>query len=158
MKNLMLALILSLFISVSLGQTVKLKKSDFEPQTDAYVQRYLDLDIFSGVVLVAQNGKPVYHKAFGYADRSKKVANTIFTHFDIGSMNKTFTKTAVLQLVRDGLLNLNDKLGQFLDGFPEEASEQVTIGQLLNQKEDTVKKALYRLLARLKGQLEISHV
>jgi RNA polymerase sigma-70 factor (ECF subfamily) len=34
----------------------------------------------------------------------------------------------------------------------------VEIGQLLNQKEDTVKKTLYRLLARLKGQLEIFHV
>jgi len=75
------------------------KPTQLESKVDALVKQYQDLDIFSGVVLVAEKGKPKYYKAFGMANREKKQANTLTTKFDIGSMNKSFTKTLILQLI-----------------------------------------------------------
>lgn len=100
-------------------------------QIDTLVRQYQDLDIFSGVVLVAEQGKPVYHKAFGLADRESKRKNTLDTKFDIGSMNKAFTKVVILRLVSQGKLHLDDLLGKFLDGFDPVAGQKVTVQMLL---------------------------
>ena len=99
---------------------------------NALVKQYQDLDIFSGIVLVAEKGSPKYHKAFGLANRETNTANTINTKFDIGSMNKSFTKTIILQLIEEGKLNVTDKLGQYISGFPEIAANKITITDLLN--------------------------
>ncbi len=112
-----------------------LSKADRERigrETDALVKAYTDLDIFSGVVLIAQDGKPFYHKAFGLANRETKTPNTTNTRFDIGSMNKSMTKVIVLQMVNEGKLKLSDPLGKYLDGFTPEIAEKVTVEHLLN--------------------------
>ncbi len=108
-----------------------LRSDSFEKSVDDLVQAYTDLGIFSGVVLVAEEGKPVYHKAFGLADRSTGRMNTTETRFDIGSMNKSFTKVAVLKLIHEDKLSMDDPLGKYLDGFSREVSENVTIRHLL---------------------------
>lgn len=116
---------------ISQNSPVLDKIENFEGKVDALIQQYRELDLFAGVVLVAERGTPAYHKAFGYADRQHKLKNTLDTKFDIGSMNKAFTKVAVLSLVNDGKLALTDPLGKFLDGFGPVASKQVTVEQLL---------------------------
>lgn len=105
-----------------------------EKKIDALVQQYMALDIFSGVVTVAVKGKPVYNKAFGMADREKNIPNTPNTCFDIGSMNKGFTKAVILNLANEGKLKLSDPLGKFLDGFPETPSRKVTVNHLLRHE------------------------
>lgn len=111
-----------------------LRSPDFESKVDELVSEYEALDIFSGVVLVADDGKPVYHKAFGLANREEDIPNTLDTHFDIGSMNKSFTKVLILKLVNEGKLSLDDKLGDYLSGFPKKAAENITIQHLLNHQ------------------------
>ena len=69
---------------------------------DAVIQDYIDLDIFSGIVLVAEKGNITYHKAFGLANRENNTPNTLNAIFDIGSMNKTFTSIVVRQLIAEG--------------------------------------------------------
>ena len=140
-KTLIIAsLILLLFVSCNAQkaklQTEKeiLNKSELEPKIDELVKQYQNLDIFSGVVLLAEKGKIIYHKAFGLANREKNISNTLDTKFDIGSMNKTFTKIVVLQLAEEGKLNLNDNLGKYLDKFSKEASQKITINHLLNHE------------------------
>lgn len=120
----------------SFGQSTPVLSSidHLDQKVDALVQQYRDLDLFAGVVLVAERGTPVYHKAFGYADRTTQRPNTLNTHFDIGSMNKAFTKVAVLSLVRDGKLHLDDPLDKFLDGFGPVAGKKVTVEQLLEHR------------------------
>ena len=89
-------------------------------------------DKFSGDVLVARAGKIALQKAYGLADREKHVANTVDTRFRIGSMNKMFTATAVLQLVGDGKLDLAAPLGKYLPDYPnKEVATKVTIRHLL---------------------------
>ena len=90
-------------------------------------------DEFSGVVLVAKNGTPVLEKAFGLADRDRKIANRIDTKFNLGSINKSFTALAISQLASAGKLSLNDPIGKYLPGYPNKnASQKVTVQHLLD--------------------------
>lgn len=89
-------------------------------------------DRFSGAVLVAHDGKPVFEQAYGLADREHHLANTLDTRFRIGSMNKMFTATAVLQLVEAGKVKLDAPLATYLPDYPnKELASKVTIHHLL---------------------------
>jgi CubicO group peptidase (beta-lactamase class C family) len=80
----------------------------------AYVERLAARDAFSGTVLVAKNGVPLYRAAFGEANKDFGVKNTLDTKFNLGSMNKMFTAVAVMQLVEAGKVSLEDTLGKFM--------------------------------------------
>lgn len=89
-------------------------------------------DRFSGAVLIARDGKPVFEEAYGFADREHHIANTLDTRFRLGSMNKMFTATAVLQLVQTGKVKLDAPLATYLPDYPnKELASKVTIHQLL---------------------------
>jgi len=97
------------------------------------IEQEVAADRFSGAVLVAKNGKPIYSAAYGLADREKKIPNTLTTKFRIGSMNKMLTATAVLQLNQAGKLQLTDPLGKYLTDYPnKDVATKVTIEQLLS--------------------------
>jgi len=99
---------------------------------DQLLDELVAKDEFSGTVLVAKNGKPLYQKAVGYADKGLKVANQIDTKFNLGSMNKMFTGTAIMQLLQQGKLKLDDKVGKFLPDYPNpDVRDKVTIHHLL---------------------------
>ena len=101
---------------------------------DAYFTKLTADDQFSGVALVAKNGVPVFFKAYGYADREKKIANTIRTRFNLGSVNKTFTQVAIRQLINVGKLSNTDTLGKFFPDYPQEVSRVATVEQLLTMR------------------------
>jgi D-alanyl-D-alanine carboxypeptidase len=87
---------------------------------------------FSGTALVARNGNPIFTATYGLADRDTKTPNQLGTKFRIGSMNKMFTATAVLQLVQAGKINLTDPMGKYLADYPnKDVASKVTIHQLL---------------------------
>jgi D-alanyl-D-alanine carboxypeptidase len=87
---------------------------------------------FSGAVLVAKDGAPVLERAYGLADREHNVRNTMDTKFRIGSMNKMFTATAVMQLVQAGKIDLGKPFGTYVMDYPNKTvSSQVTIRHLL---------------------------
>ncbi len=87
---------------------------------------------FSGSVLVANNGKILFHETCGYADKRFKVFNKPDTKFNLGSLNKSFTAVAILQLAEEGKLGIDDTIGKYLDYFPKDIGGKVTIRQLLN--------------------------
>lgn len=87
---------------------------------------------FSGTALVAKDGKPIFTGAYGMADREKQVPNTLDTKFRIGSMNKMFTATAIVQLAQAAKLKLDEPLIRALPDYPNKAyASKVTIQQLL---------------------------
>ena len=94
--------------------TRRLTDAQLVEQLRAYVERLASRDVFSGTVLLARAGKPLYRAAFGEANKDFGVRNTVSTKFNLGSMNKMFTAVAVLQLVEAGKLSLDDTLGKFL--------------------------------------------
>jgi CubicO group peptidase (beta-lactamase class C family) len=89
-------------------------------------------DAFSGVVLVARDGAPIYQKAVGLADREHGRPNTLGTRFSLASLTKMFTSVAVLQLVQAGKVRLDAPLGTYLTDYPNrDVAQKVTIHQLL---------------------------
>jgi len=98
---------------------------------DDYISPLVAADTFSGTVLVAKSGTRMFERAYGLADRSQRVANTMATRFNIGSINKAFTKTAIGQLVAHGTLALTDTIGTRLPDYPNADAKPATISQLL---------------------------
>lgn len=110
------------------------ERSDFVSKIDPLVQEYIDLGIFSGVVLIADHGNAIFHKAYGLADRESGKPNELGTLFDIGSMNKTFTQVVVKQLAEEGKLKLSDRLMDHVPGFEDPRVKEVTIEHLLEHR------------------------
>ena len=97
---------------------------------EKYMNAQVNIKEFSGVVLVSEKGKIIYHKAFGYADLEWNLANTLNSKFEIGSLTKQFTAAAILQLAEQRKLNLNDPLSAYFPGYPK--GDSVTLDMLLN--------------------------
>lgn len=87
---------------------------------------------FIGSVLVAKNGKVIFEKAYGEADRSTKELNTVDTKFGIGSVTKQFTSMLIMQLVEENKIQLTDTIGTYLPYLPKEKAKHITIHQLLS--------------------------
>jgi CubicO group peptidase (beta-lactamase class C family) len=87
---------------------------------------------FSGSVLVARHGKPVFIDVRGMQDREKKIPNRLDTKFNLGSMNKMFTAVAVAQLAQQGKLKFSDAVGRHIPDYPNaEVAKKVAIQHLL---------------------------
>jgi D-alanyl-D-alanine carboxypeptidase len=99
---------------------------------DGYLSKLAAADVFSGVALVAKGDTPLFHQAYGLADRANRIPNTIRTRFNIGSINKTFTKVAIAQLVQAGKLANTDTLAKFFPDYPQAVSGSATVQQLLS--------------------------
>jgi CubicO group peptidase (beta-lactamase class C family) len=103
---------------------------DFAKQARALITPYLEAESFSGSILVAKDGAPVWRESFGAADREWDVANTADTKFRLGSITKQFTATAILQLVEQGKLSVDDPISKYYADAPP-AWAKVTIKHLL---------------------------
>ena len=101
-------------------------------QLSIYLNQLAEKDLFSGAVLFARDGRPIFQQAYGYANRSFSVPNCTSTKFNLGSMNKMFTALAVTQLAEKGKLSFDDKVGKHLPDFSNpEVREKVSLHQLL---------------------------
>jgi len=90
-------------------------------------------DEISGAVLITKGAAPLLQKAFGLASREYNVPNRLDTKFNLGSINKIFTQIAIGQLVEQGKLSFDDKLGKHLPDYPNrDAAAKVTIRHLLD--------------------------
>jgi CubicO group peptidase (beta-lactamase class C family) len=98
---------------------------------DQLVNVYSANQQFSGAVLVAEHGKVIYCKGFGFANREWDIPNTPDTKFRLGSMTKQFTAAIIMQLVEKGKLNLDSKITDILPDYPKKTGDQITIHQLL---------------------------
>lgn len=81
---------------------------------------------FNGQVLVSQNDKTLFEKNYSYKDNVNS-----HTAFDLASVTKTFTAMAILKLMEDGKLKIDDEVVQFLPEFP---IPEITIKMLLSHK------------------------
>jgi uncharacterized protein YbbC (DUF1343 family)/CubicO group peptidase (beta-lactamase class C family) len=85
------------------------------------------------VVLVGQDGKVVYRRAFG--DRAvvpEKVSMTVDTIFDIASLTKVIaTTTAVMQLVEQGKIRLDQPVAEYWPEFRAHGKDALTVRELL---------------------------
>ncbi len=85
---------------------------------------------FSGSVLVAKDGKPILQKSYGLANRERAIPVTEATVFDVASITKQFTATAILQLEEAGKLKVTDPLNKFFPDLPKD-KQAITLHHLL---------------------------
>jgi CubicO group peptidase (beta-lactamase class C family) len=110
--------------AMSADQMVELLRSHLEKMEKE--------DRFSGAVLLAKGDEVLFQKAYGLASRRFDVQNKVDTKFNLGSMNKMFTATAIVQLAEQGKLSFDDKLSQHVPDYPNRrAAETITIHHLL---------------------------
>mgnify|MGYP001193020356 CR=1 FL=1 len=110
---------------------------------DADIARILDERLtkraadgrFSGAILVAHDGRPVFSRAYGVADRRSNAPNTLETKFTLASMGKMFTATAIARLVEQGRVALDSPIAAYLPDYPNRAfARQATVRHLLSHR------------------------
>ena len=88
---------------------------------------------FSGAVLLAKNGRILFEKAYGVANREAHKRNRLNTQFRFGSMGKMFTAVGIMQLVQDGKIDLSAPIGRYLPDYPnQDVAAKVTVSNLLS--------------------------
>lgn len=101
-------------------------------EIDKLVKQRLSAVAPGGVVLIAKNGKNIFQKAYGKANiRTGQPMNKDMV-FRIGSVTKQFTAVAILQLVEQGKLSLNEAVQKYVKDFPRKRYP-ITIENLLTQ-------------------------
>lgn len=95
---------------------------------DAYMKAQASIYNFNGNVLVADKGRVIYKRSFGYADFNSQKLLDENSIFDCGSVAKEFTAMAILMLKDKGKISLTDTLTKFFPGLPYHT---VTIQHLL---------------------------
>jgi len=144
----------TLAITLILGATIAAQSPshlNFDPARapiiDRALQRYVDSDKVAGIVaLVMQDGKVVYEKAFGWADKEAGRKMTTDTIFRIASQTKAITSTAVMQLVEEGSLALSTRAGTVIPAFARTnvavANERGVVSQVPARRPITIRDLL----------------
>ena len=96
-----------------------------------FVERNLSAKHFNGGILVARNGVPVFERYTGFSNLRTKDSMTAETPLQIASTGKTLTAAAILKLIQEGRMGLEDSLEKFFPNFPYSG---VTVKMLLNHR------------------------
>jgi len=99
---------------------------------DSYITPYVRSGNFSGNVLIEKNGKALFAKSYGFADREQQLPNSTNTRLHIASVSMGFTAAAVLRLVDQGSLELGTHVSEVILGIP--GGEKIAIRDLLEER------------------------
>lgn len=132
----------------------RMSDAEIANELAVYLEKLTVEDKFSGVVLVAKDGKPIFVRAYSMANKVANIPNRVDTRFNLGSMNKMFTAVAIARLVERGKLSFSDTVGKHLPNYPNKAvAEKVTIHHLLTHTSglgDYLNEKFYAHLERWK--------
>lgn len=117
-------LALLFFVNLSFGQT---KQEEITKLIDTYT----DYKTFNGSVLVAENGKVIYKKGFGFANMEWDIPNGPDTKHRLGSVTKQFTGMLILQLAEQGKIDLQAPITTYLLDYPKANGDIITTHHLL---------------------------
>jgi CubicO group peptidase (beta-lactamase class C family) len=104
---------------------------NFAEKAAKYMQERVRVTGFSGAVIVAHDGRPVFREGYGLANHELSVVNTPKTKFRLGSVTKQFTAAAILLLEERGKLKVTDPVSKYQSDWPK-AWDEVTIHHLLS--------------------------
>jgi CubicO group peptidase (beta-lactamase class C family) len=100
-------------------------------RTDALVERYRQRRGVPGIaVAVVRNGRVIKARGYGFANLELSAPVTRRTRFGLGSISKQFTATAIMQLVEEGKVGLEEPTARYLDSLPSHWAP-ITVRQLL---------------------------
>ncbi|QHS63430.1 serine hydrolase domain-containing protein [Chitinophaga agri] len=108
-----------------------------------YFNQIAQQQLLNGNILLAVKGRTIYQRSFGHADLATGILNTDSSRFNLASISKIFTSTAILQLKEKGLLTLEDHLQAYFPDFPY---ADITIRHLLTHTSGLPDLELYESL------------
>lgn len=123
----------------------QLTKEDLEAFLDGFIPIELQRDDIAGaVVMVVKDGQVLFAKGYGYSDvKERKPVTVNATLFRPGSISKTFTWTAVMQLVEQGKIDVNRDVNDYIDfKIPATFGKPITMKDLMTHTpgfEETIK-------------------
>lgn len=123
--NLVLIVLLLIIFTVASSLGTKSEK------IDKIVKEYYDALHLNGVVLVAEKGKIIYKKAFGYADFAWGIKNIVGTKFRIYSVSKQFTAMIIMQLVQEEKIDLDEPITSYLPYYRKDTGSKITVHNML---------------------------
>ena len=97
---------------------------------DTYLTQLAADKNFSGGLLIIKDGKKIFSKGYGWANKETGISFTPATLASIGSITKAFTAAAIMKLVEQGKLSVNEKIKKFFPNIPDDKAA-ITIHQLL---------------------------
>ncbi len=125
------ALCLFVFQSASAQKNADVPSSrQITAKIDEYMKSAVEVERFSGSILVARDGQVIVSKGYGMANVELDVPNTPKTVFRLASITKQFTATAIMMLQERGKLNVNDPFCKYLTDCPP-VWQPITIRHLL---------------------------
>ncbi|HEY0058212.1 MAG TPA: serine hydrolase domain-containing protein, partial [Flavisolibacter sp.] len=120
--------------TIPVAPTPTLSESE-KKKYHALVENFMESNLlrgsFNGSILVAKEGVPVYEEYLGYKNVRTKDTLTAETPLQIASTSKPFTGAAILRLVQEGKMGLNDPINKFFPGFPY---PDISVKMLLNHR------------------------
>lgn len=134
MLRLLPLLVVALLIGLPLSVAVRPARAEFAAIDQFVEARWRETSSPGLAYAIVRDGAMVHARGIGSADSATPV--TPATSFGIGSMTKSFTALAVMQLVDAGMVELDAPVRRYLPAFrvaDEAASERITVRQLLNQ-------------------------
>ncbi|MBF4192423.1 serine hydrolase domain-containing protein, partial [Mycolicibacterium phlei] len=103
--------------------------ADLAARLDRVVEeRLAQMGVPGAIVSLSIPGEIEYVKAFGVSDTVTGAPMRVDSHHRIGSVTKTFTGTAILQLVDQGRIRLSDPISQYVEGVP--SGDEITLDLL----------------------------
>lgn len=128
-------------ISLSSGAPQGLERRPIDDATlvaraRARLTKACELELFSGAALLAKGDDVLVLDACGEASKRFRAPNKADTKFNLGSMNKMFTATAIAQLAEGGRLSYDDPISRWVDDtwLPADITAKVTVAHLLSHR------------------------
>lgn len=128
-------------------QSCAQSKNDYKSRIDSLIESPASPRPFNGVVLITQNGKIKYSKAYGFRDSRTKVPLKMKDQFEIMSNTKQITSVLLLKQFEKGNVNLQAPIKKYLSSLTQSWADSVTVHQLLNHSHgivDTEKPLLFK--------------
>lgn len=119
---------LTLFMA---GTSMLVQAQDKSKKIDELIGKYYEYAQFNGTVLVAEQGRVIFKKGYGEANKEWSIPNTPDTKFRLGSITKQFTAALILQLAEEGKLRLDGKITDYIADYPKATGDKITISHLL---------------------------
>ncbi len=117
-------------INIEVPSTSPLSQSQIDEivkNADSVLAQYPE---FSGTVLMSSGNQIIYEKSFGKTGKGSD-ENCNETYYQIGSVTKQFTGTAILLLEREGKLNTSDTIDKYFPGYDYDFIKEIKISHLL---------------------------
>ena len=118
----------ALFLLAGLPASGARAQTSKAQQIDLVVTKFAEAGHFSGSIVVAESGRTIYDKAFGFANAELAVRNTPATRIGVASITKSMTSVILYRLMEQDRIRMSDRVSRFLPDFPR--GDEITVGML----------------------------